>query len=216
MTDTNVQQAATRLGDAFARAGAAPALSWIWRPLLRLLARGEPVPAERIAAVTGRPAEQVREVLPTLPGIELDDTGAVVGYGITLCPTPHRFEVDGRALYTWCALDTLILPAVLGRPARVASPCHGTGTPVRVTVEPAGVTSVDPPESVVSIVTPEDVSDVRTAFCHQVHFFASPAAAQPWLAQHQGGTVLTVAEAFDLGRDLSPSLFADAGGTSCC
>jgi hypothetical protein len=39
-------------------------------------------------------------------------------------------------------------------------------------------------------------TSIRTAFCNQVHFFASPAAAQPWLDQHLGATVLTVGEAF--------------------
>jgi hypothetical protein len=37
---------------------------------------------------------------------EYDAHGRVVfGSGLTLRPNPHRFEVDGRTLYTWCALD---------------------------------------------------------------------------------------------------------------
>jgi hypothetical protein len=72
------------------------------------------------SAATGRTGHQVRQALARLPDTEYDETGRIIGYGITLDPTPHRFEVDGRRLYTWCALDTLIFPAVLCRAARVA------------------------------------------------------------------------------------------------
>jgi len=34
---------------------------------------------------------------------------------------PHALQFDGRTLYAWCAWDTLFLPELLGRPARVTS-----------------------------------------------------------------------------------------------
>jgi alkylmercury lyase len=94
------------------------------------------------------------------------------------------------------------------RPNRAVSPCHTTGTPIRLTVEPDRLAAVDPPTTVVSIVTPNDVSDVRAAFCNQVHFFRSPQAARPWLAEHPAATVIPVGEAFDLGRRLTPAILA--------
>jgi len=133
---TTTETIASRLADAFTETDTADARRWSWQPLLHLLARGEPVTADDLAAAAGRPVDRVRAVLPTLPGIERDRQGRVVGAGITLRPTPYWFEVDGRHLYTWCALDTLIFPAILGRTARVVSPCHTTGTPIRRTVEP--------------------------------------------------------------------------------
>ena len=54
---------------------------------------------------------------------------AFLGWELTLRPTPHGFNVDGKQLYTWCALDTLFFPAVIGRPARVESPCAATALP---------------------------------------------------------------------------------------
>ncbi|MFH3639333.1 organomercurial lyase, partial [Acinetobacter baumannii] len=51
-----------------------------------------------------------------------------------------------------------------------------------------------------SIVTPDDMSSIRTAFCNEVHFFSSPNAAEDWLDQHPGGKVLSVEDAFELGR----------------
>lgn len=92
---------------------------------------------------------------------------------------------------------------MLDRPAEVESPCHTTTTPVRLTVEPDKVVDVEPADAVVSIVTPGQCTSVRSDFCDQVHFFVSPEAAQPWLAEHPGATVLPVAEAFTLGHQLA-------------
>lgn len=209
------QQLAAALTSAFSGAPGAAGRPWLWQPLLRLLAHGEPVTAGQLAQATGRSEGQVRQALAALPDTEYDSLGRVAGSGITLNPTPHRFEVDGIGLYTWCALDTLIFPAVLGKPAHVTSPCHATGTPVHLTVEPGKVTSVQPAGAVVSIVTPGTCSSIRAAFCDQVHFFASPEAAQPWLDQHPGATVLPVHDACQLSRPLTQTLLGD-DHPSCC
>ncbi len=36
-------------------------------------------------------------------------------WGLAIAETKHRLEVDGRALYTWCAWDSLFLPEILQR-----------------------------------------------------------------------------------------------------
>lgn len=201
--ETEVQQLTTQLADSFARSSTAGTHRWLWAPSMQLLAKGEPVTAEDLAATTRRPVETVRRALSALPSVELDAHGRVIGNGITLHPTPHRFTVDGRHLYTWCALDTLMFPAVLDQVAHVQSPCPATGDPVHLTVYPDRVEDVEPAPAVVSIVIPDDVSDVRAAFCNQVHFFVSPQAAQPWLDQHPGTTVLSVQDAFAVGRQIT-------------
>lgn len=191
------------------------AMAWLWPPLLRLLARGHPVTVEDLTAATERTTEEVRRALTDLPDAEYDEHGRLAGYGLTQRPTPHRFTVGDQQLYTWCALDTLLFPAVLGRPAEVESPCHATGTPVRLTVEPNGVAGVEPAGAVVSLVTPGQCSSVRSDFCNQVHFFASSEAAQPWLVEHPGATVLGVAEAFTLGRQLAEQRLS-TDNPDCC
>ncbi|MDN5747082.1 MAG: organomercurial lyase MerB [Pseudonocardia sp.] len=209
---------ATRLGETISSAPGTDgaAMGWLWPALLRELARGRPVTVEDLARVTGRSAAEVRDGLGGLSNTEYDEHGAVVGHGITLRETPHRFTVDGQVLYTWCALDTLIFPTVLDRPAHVVSPTPGSGEPVTLTVDPAaGVTALDPATAVVSVLVPDGgSSSVRASFCDQVHFFATPAAARDWLAEHPGGTVLSVADAFDLGRRLAHDLIA--GRPGCC
>lgn len=192
-------------------------LGQLFIPLLQMLTKGEPVTVEDIASATGKPADEVRKVLATLPDVELNEQGCVIGYGLTLVPTPHHFMVDGKQLYAWCALDTLMFPELIGRMVEIESPCPGTGKPVRLTVEPGRVVSVEPSTSVVSIVTPDTMSSVRTAFCNEVHFFSSPNAAQSWLKEHPGASVLSVEEAFELGRILG-TRYNGFGHTdkSCC
>ncbi len=114
-------------------------VSWLQPELLRLLADGEPITVAAIAAATSRSQADVRSGLAGMPDTEYDDEGRIVGFGITLRPTPHRFDVDGRSLFTWCALDTLMFPLLLGRSAEVTFPCHATGADVRVGVGPEPV-----------------------------------------------------------------------------
>ena len=77
------------------------------REMVRLLARGHPVTPERLASALQMTAEQVAEVLAALTDLELDQSGNVMGWGLTFIPTPHRFLVQGQQFYTWCAIDAL-------------------------------------------------------------------------------------------------------------
>ncbi|GAA4888921.1 organomercurial lyase MerB [Pseudonocardia sp. C8] len=188
---------------------------WRGLTLLRLLACGEPVTIEDLAAAHGQPVREVRRALASTPDIEYDEAGRIVGAGLTLRPTPHRFEIDGRVLYTWCAMDTLVYPRLLGRPARVTSPCQVTGIPIHLAIDDTGVTDVDPPTAVVSLVTPEDLTSVRADFCNHVHFFTSQQAAQPWLDDDPDASVLPVTEAYDLARGLTATSCQQADTEGC-
>ena len=186
---------------------------WLYRPLVRLLARGAPVSVDHLVAATGRSVIEVQGALGDLADLETDDQGRIVGYGLTLVPTAHRFEVAGTPLYTWCALDTLAFPYVLGEAASVESPCHATGAPVRVSVDPeAGLTNVEPATAVVSVVDRSAAPSVRESFCNHVHFFASEEAARPWLTDHPGAQIVPVADAQDLGRSLVDALLEGHSG----
>lgn len=90
-------------------------VNWLQPVLLRLVAEGEPVAVADFAAAAGRPEPDVRTALADMPDTEFDEAGRVVGWGITQRRTPHRFDVNGRHLFTWCALDTLMFPATAPR-----------------------------------------------------------------------------------------------------
>ncbi|WP_275188016.1 organomercurial lyase MerB [Bradyrhizobium sp. CSA112] len=178
---------------------------------MRLLSHGEPVIIAELAAAAGHPSDVVQRGVAGWNDTEYDRQGRIVGWGLTLRPTPHSFSVDGAHLYTWCALDTLFFPAVIGRPARIESPCAATGIPIKLTVDPtSGVSALDPPTAVVSIVTPEQVSSVRTAFCNPGRFFATPDAARAWQRKYPGMDVLSVVDAHRASSPLSEMLLDDS------
>jgi alkylmercury lyase len=167
----------------------------------RLLVRGRPVDMAELADAIGEPTAKVEAVLRSQPGTDWDEDGRLVGFGLTLRPTPHRFQVGEQTLYTWCATDTLFFPVVLGRPATVGSTCPATGQPVHIELSPEGVQVVDPAETVVSQLHLQgSVDDIRGAVCDHGHFFASRLAAQSWLFTHPDGQTLTVAQAFAASR----------------
>jgi alkylmercury lyase len=179
----------------------------MFRHLILLLAEGQPITPERIATVMERSPEEIAATLRQLPSIELDEHGNVVGAGLTLRPTPHRFITNDRTLFTWCALDALMFPGLLKQTVQVESPCVTTGIPVRVKVTPDGAEQIEPPDAVVSLVAPEASKDIRRSFCDYVNFFSSNEAASQWLREHPSATTLPVREAYELGRRLAESIF---------
>lgn len=212
--DTDTQDFVARLNNSLTEAPAGRL--WLQHPLLRLLAAGEPITVDRLATQTGRTTDQIRQALAAMPDTEYDVDGRIPGYGLTPNPTPHRYETEGRTLYAWCALDTLIFPALLGHTAKATSLCRATGEPVHLTVTPDGPTSVEPATAVVSLVIPDAPTSVRASFCNHVHFFADAAAAESWLAEHPDARTLPVADAYDAERPAIEQFLARNPQADCC
>jgi alkylmercury lyase len=124
------------------------------------------------------------------PDTDWDDHGRIVGFGVSIRPTPHAFSFDGGTIYGWCATAALELPIILGRAGVGTSTCPATGAPIRVELTPDRVVRVDPAEAVVSTVRPtEAVTDIRAEICNLGSFFNSPEAAADWLTNHPQGHV---------------------------
>ena len=173
--------------------------------LYRLLAEGRPVARAALAAQVELSPAQVDAVLRGWYGVFYDEAEAVIGYwGLTLSPGKHRFQVHGRDLYTWCAWDTLFIPQLLHAVAEVESPCPVTGEAIQLTVGPEGIALANPESAVVSFVTPDRArieENVVRNFCHYVYFFHTARSAELWRAQHPGTRLLTLHEAWWLGRE---------------
>jgi alkylmercury lyase len=147
----------------------------------RLLGEGRPFRPEELARRGNLPTEEVASFFDEWPMVQRDRQGRVVAFGgLTLEPTSHALEVDGRTLHTWCALDTLFLPELLGRPARIRSTSPETGETISLTVDGAGVHDVAPEGAAMTLheVGGFDLQDVVGTFCCYVHFFASEQAAR--------------------------------------
>lgn len=181
--------------------------------LYRLLAEGTPVAEPRVAEAVALAPERVAATLRGWPGIFRDERGEIVGFwGLAQQEfPPHQLHVDGRRLWGWCAWDTLFLPIVLGRTARIESVDAITGEPVRAVVGPHGVEEASD-RALISFVRTNGAfdQDVIANFCHHVLFFASTKAAARWIGDRDDAFLLTLAQGFELGRRVWEAKFAAA------
>lgn len=171
--------------------------------LLRLLSHGEPASVVALAQATARTHADVVGRLASWPNVERDHDGDVVAFsGLTLRRTAHEFTVGTRRLHTWCAWDTLFLPALLRETAKVRSTCPVTGTIVELVVAPDGVMSALPGDLRVSFPPPgvTDTNDITGSFCCHVVFLAGAAAARTWRQTRADDLVFDVDAAYELGR----------------
>ena len=209
----NVAQLAEELAGAVPRFDAAGGRVAV--TLYRELAKGAAVPLARLATLLDVPEETVASVL-SASTVFYDGAGVVTGFrGLALAEvSPHRFRVDGVTLYTWCAWDSLFIPGILGRVAEVVSRDPAGGAPISLRIAPDRVERVDPAGAVVSFLAPERRfdRDVIRNFCHFVHFFRTAENGRTWTAAHPGTFLLSVEDAFALGRLTNARNFGDALG----
>jgi alkylmercury lyase len=171
----------------------------------RLLVRGRPVPTDELARESGLSQAEVERYLAEWSDLKRDEQGRITAiWGLTIERTRHRFEVEGVHLYTWCAWDTMFIPALIGKSARVRSRCPSTGTEISLLSSPEGPSELSPQDAVISMLIPRRGFEADTIgnFCRNVHFFASREAGERWLSARQEieGFLLSVEEAFELGR----------------
>lgn len=178
--------------------------------LYRELAKGEAVDSAHLAATLGLSEVETRALLEceTIKRfIYADDHGRVLGFaGLAATAMHHRFEVDGRVLSTWCAWDSLFIPEILGRPARVSSSDPESGEIVRLVVTPDRIESVEPDETLMSFIRPDaqvfgaSAANVMAKFCHFIFFFASRASGERWVGKNPGTFLYSLDDAFALAK----------------
>ena len=183
----------------------------------RLMADGVSATSEAIARASLTKVERVGESLASWPGVYRDNAGRVVGFwGHAVSPLDpeYRLKAHDRTTYAWCALDTLFIPSLVGETMGVEATDPLTGEPVSLVVDGDGAHQVSPAGAVVSMVVPDGPFgyDVIESFCHRVLFFASEESGRRWVAEHEGTTLLSVEQAFELGREVTARIAPDLLG----
>src|SRR5215469_3477037 len=169
--------------------------------LQNLLLAGQPVPPERIASRL----HVAREEVPALiQDAERDTEGNFVGWGLTLVPTPHSYQINGRQFYVWCAGDAITFPLLHKTSAVIASRDPISGEPIRLIATPEGARAVEPGTAVVSWVRnpsgTHTLETVRTAFCNFIHFFASVETASEYVSPHPELVIVPIDDVFQIGK----------------
>jgi alkylmercury lyase len=178
--------------------------------LYRELAKGKPVDADQFGRALGVSLAESRALLERESikrFVYADDAGRVLGFGgLAAAPMHHRFEVQGQALWTWCAWDSLFIPEILGRSAHVTSADPDNGETVSLVVTPDRVESAVPETAVVSFIEREapvfqgSAANVMANFCHFVFFFSTRSSGERWIAKRPGTFLYGLEDAFALAK----------------
>ncbi len=183
--------------------------------LYRLLAAGQPVALPALANALEWEASRAEAVLRALPpsALERDNHDNITAFiGLSLKPTDHRIEVEGKTLHTWCVLDALFLPEILQKTVQVTTQCPATGAAIHVTLAPDRIVASEPEYAVMSIVAPDGKTcrdNLRGAFCNHVNFFADRAAFDEWANDRPGAAGVSLADAHAMGRRRNAARYPD-------
>jgi alkylmercury lyase len=162
---------------------------------------GQPLAPVHLARRLQMHQEILMAHLARFPDAEFDAQGNIVGWGITLITTQHRFRLKERSLFTWCAFDTVLFPPLLQVEAHVQSVCEASGQPITFITTPDQIVDLTPSTSVLSLILPDArCGCVRGTFCEQSHFFQTKESASSWMALHPEAFLLPVEEAAVLGQ----------------
>ena len=183
--------------------------------LTRLLGRGRPVTPQELAAACGVSRDRIGQLLGEFPpsALEWNAEGAITAFGgLSLAPTRHRLVAGGRELYTWCVLDALFLPEILGADAILRTHCPVSATELTVDLSPGTVHAARPSGTVMSIVGPDReacCANLRTAFCDKVNLFRDAQTFATWSRGRDGVGCVTLAEAQDFARQRNALRYPD-------
>jgi alkylmercury lyase len=182
----------------------------------RHMSLGRPAEPTAIAEEIGIEVDYVESRLASWPGVYRDEGGRVAGFwghSIAKLDPEYRLSADGQTTYAWCALDTLFIPGIIGKTVHVDASDPISGRPISMVVDRDGVHGMSPADAVMSVVVPDGPFgyDVIESFCHRVRFFASEETGGEWIAEHPGTALLSVADAFEVGRALTTRITPDGG-----
>ena len=124
--------------------------------MVRGIARDGHLSVERFAELIGLGVPEAKELFEGLAavGMQMDESGNILGAALTARETPHKMRVAGKDLYAWCSLDTLFIPGLLGETADIESTCPSSGELIRLTVSPERVEACEPSSAWLSVFLP--------------------------------------------------------------
>jgi Alkylmercury lyase len=176
---------------------------WILR---RFASEGRPS-SDEIRAAADRLGIDAEPALTTLACEDLIHRGAdgeiTVAYPFSGRPTAHRVRFPGgHEADAMCAIDALGIAPMFGEPIEIASRDPMSGDAIQARVAPDGAAEWSPESAVVVAGVLDRQSDSCSGCCPVLNFFATPANAERWLAEHPQvrGNVISMHEAAAAGR----------------
>ncbi len=178
-------------------------------PGFPLLARGEPLTVRQIANAAGVNDREVQEALGKAR-CAFNERGRLVDlFGMTLAPTYHRLEIDGKSVFSCCALWAHVIPKLVDREVLVESVDPQSRELVRLEIAPGKVQFVNPGAALATMASADAASieqGVGAAFCRHVRHFASSDSANTFAAASPSCRVVDVDELHEIAGRLHEAI----------
>jgi len=157
-----------------------------------LLEQGLPVEQKAWAERAGIEQDTLAVVLESARArgrVEFDSQDRLLGIaGLTIEPTRHRLDIEGKERWSWCALDAMGILGALKSDGTVFSTDPSTGEEIEIHF------SDGKPDGDAAIFILGGYADVnvKEAWCPMVNFFTSLQAARTWVElQNLDGEVVS-------------------------
>ena len=132
--------------------------------------------------------------------LEVDDDGNLVGvHGLTLRATRHRFDHAGHRHNTWCAFDSIGIPAALALDAVAHTDCPTCGRPIAI-----DITGGEPQagETLLWLPTAPN-THLMDEFCASADLYCSPDHLRQRIdVDRAEGSATSLRDAAALGREV--------------
>lgn len=159
--------------------------------IFKELLQSIPISKKRYYGLTGVSKAKADTMLDKLG--EVDEKGNIVAFsGLSIVPTDHRFEINGKTLYTWCAVDAILFAEWLDIDAKVTSTDPIDGTSIELQINGGRLIASRPYPIYISWLEPKNTYNIRGSFCKHVSFFASETTTKQWLDSNLYGKILTL------------------------
>ena len=170
-----------------------------------------------MALVPGLDGQALSDICQSLANYDLivwDEVEQHVqsAYPFSGSPTAHTVRLkNGPGVFALCAVDALGMPVMLKQAADLVSRCEHCNIPIEIAVAPEELGQYHPGETVVWFpLAPDGCLSVAQSRCPDINFFCSPEHQDTW-RENRGwpdGQSMTMAEAFEAGREIFGSLLA--------
>ena len=124
--------------------------------LIKLSGGGEwPVEVERLAAASGRPVDETLALARQFLKVNVRDGLVHLDLSAAGTSARYRLQIGARTIDAdGCAPDIVWTALLAGTPIHAEATCPATGTPIRADLTPDGVERVEPPSTVIAVISP--------------------------------------------------------------
>lgn len=166
--------------------------------------KASPISFQDLAKSSNHTDIEVENILTSWPDLRLNGEGNIEAFaGLSTKETPHQITINSKKLYTWCAWDTLFIPALLGVQAQIQSTCPVTNSSLEFEILGYELIKRPTEQAVLSFVMPSSdfcLNNVQSQFCCHIHFFKNIEVAKLWQQDNPESLLMSIEAGIELGR----------------